>query len=54
MMKRVLVLLSVVALMMVMLAMTVGSAFAAGDPSSCAKQLAKSDPISIRACLGHS
>ena len=52
--KRLLVFLSVVALMVVMLAMAVGPAFAAGDQSSCAKQLAKSDPISIRACLGHS
>ena len=52
--KRLLVLLSLVALMVVMLAMAVGPAFAVGDQSSCAKQLAKSDPISIRACLRHS
>lgn len=52
--KRMLVLSSVVALMVVMLAMAVGPAFARGDQSTCAKQVAKSDPISIRACLGHS
>lgn len=51
--KRMLVLLSVVALMVVMLAMAVGPALAAGDQSFCGKQLAKSDPISIRTCLGH-
>jgi hypothetical protein len=50
-MKRIIAMLSVVA---VMLAMSVAPAFAVGGQSSCAKQLAKSDPISIRACLGHS
>lgn len=52
-MKRIVVLLTVVALMIVMLAMAVGPALAVGDQSSCAKQLARSDPISIRVCLGH-
>ena len=52
--KEMLVLLSVVALMVVMLAMAVGPALAVGDQSSCARQFAKNDPISIRACLGHS
>ena len=51
--RRVLVLMGVVAMMVVMLAMAVGPAFAVGDQSSCAKQLAKNDPISIRVCLGH-
>ena len=49
-MRRIIAVLSVMAMM---LAMSVAPAFAVGDQSSCAKQLAKSDPISIRTCLGH-
>jgi hypothetical protein len=36
-----------------MLAMSVVPALAVGAQNSCAKQLAKSDPISIRVCIGH-
>jgi hypothetical protein len=50
-MRRIVAVLSVMA---VMLAMSVAPAFAAGEQCFCAKQLAKIDPISIRACLGHS
>jgi hypothetical protein len=56
-MRRILVLLTVVALMMVMMAMAVGPAFAVnGGASSCANKkgqdLAHRDPISIRVCHG--
>ena len=53
-MKRLLVLLTVVALIVVMLAMAVGPAFAASRGSYGAKDqdLAHRDPFSIRACTG--